>query len=263
MSRSPNVLLSPRRLPQVIPRSPRTLLLCLGNSSLLGGIDDGVRPLRPFRRPPHDFPPVRGRFDRIALCSVVPTRTAALVAWCETRLQLTPLVLTARNAPGLTVGYRQPAQLGTDRLAAALGARARHPGKNLILVDCGTATTVTALRRDGHLLGGAIFPGLALWPEMLATRTAQLPLVKIPARPRRTLGRSPAEGIAAGVYFGHLGAVRELVARLAAEAFGRREFLVLGTGGHAPVLLREGLVTALEPTLVLDGLRTFANHAAS
>ncbi len=243
---------------------PRALLLCLGNSSLFGAIDTGNGPLRTFRRAPGEFPPVRGRFDRVALCSVVPTRTAALIAWCEAQLQLTPLVLTARHASGfgLTIGYREPARLGTDRLAAALGARARHPGKNLLIIDAGTATTVTALRRDGHLLGGAILPGLSLWPAMLATRTAQLPRVEKFSRPRHSLGRSPAEGIASGVYFGHLGAVRELVARVAAEAFGRRDFLVLGTGGHAPVLQREGLVAVHEPTLVLDGLRAFAAATA-
>ena len=246
-------------------RPPRTLLLCLGNSSLFGGVAVGPAPLRPFRLPPHEFPKTRGRFDRVALCSVVPARTAALVTWCKTQPQLTPLILAARHAPGLglTIGYRQPTQLGTDRLAAALGARALHPGKNLLIVDAGTATTVTALRRDGHLLGGAILPGLVLWPAMLATRTAQLPLITKPSRPRRALGRSTAEGIASGVYFGHLGAVRELVARVAAEAFGRRDFLVVGTGGHAPILLRERLITIHEPTLVLDGLRVFSAATAS
>ena len=245
------------------PRPPRTLLLCLGNSSLFGGVAVGLAPLRPFRLPPHEFPKTRGRLDHVALCSVVPARTSTLVTWCETHLRLTPSVLTVRNAPGLSIGYREPTQLGTDRLAAALGARARHPGKNIIIVDTGTATTVTALRRDGHLLGGAILPGLSLWPELLATRTAQLPLVKEISRPRHSLGRSTAEGIASGVYFGHLGAVRELVARIAGEAFGRRPFLVLGTGGHAPILLREGLVAIHEPTLVLDGLRVFAATTAS
>ncbi|MCX6934259.1 MAG: type III pantothenate kinase, partial [Verrucomicrobia bacterium] len=137
------------------PRPPRTLLLCLGNSSLFGGVAVGLAPLRPFRLPPHKLPRTRGRLDHVALCSVVPARTSTLVTWCETHLRLTPSVLTVRNAPGLSIGYREPTQLGTDRLAAALGARARHPGKNIIIVDAGTATTVTALRRDGHLLGGA------------------------------------------------------------------------------------------------------------
>jgi len=235
----------------------RTLVLGLGNSSLIGGVFEDARLVRTFRRAPHQRPLGRGRFDAVALCSVVPARTPALVAWCETQLRLIPRVLTARAAHGLTLGYREPQRLGTDRLAAALGARALHPGKNVIVVDCGTATTVTALSRDGHLLGGAILPGLSLWGDALATRTAQLPRV-LPARPRRALGRSPAEGIASGTYFGHLGAVREVVARVSAEAFGRRRFIVVGTGGHAPALHREGVFTVHEPALVLHGLRVFA-----
>jgi len=235
----------------------RTLVLGLGNSSLIGGVFDGARLVRSFRRAPHQRPLERGHFDAVALCSVVPARTAVLVAWCENRLGLTPLVLTARAAHHLTLGYREPHRLGTDRLAAAVGGRALYPGKNVIVVDCGTATTVTALRRDGRLLGGAILPGLSLWGDALATRTAQLPRVA-PARPRRALGRSPAEGIASGTYFGHLGAVREVVARVAAEAFGRGHFIVIGTGGHAALLNRDGLFTVHEPTLVLHGLRVFA-----
>jgi type III pantothenate kinase len=235
----------------------RTLALGLGNSSLIGGVFDNTRLIRSFRRAPHQRPLVRGRFDAVALCSVVPTRTPDLVAWCETQLGLTPRVLTARAAHGLTLGYREPHRLGTDRLAAAIGARALHPGKNVVVVDCGTATTVTALRRDGHLLGGAILPGLSLWGDALAARTAQLPRVA-PSRPRRALGRSPAQGIASGTYFGHLGAVREVVARVAAEAFGRQRFIVMGTGGHAPALHGEGLFTEHEPVLVLRGLQAFA-----
>ncbi|WLI89696.1 type III pantothenate kinase [Massilia sp. R2A-15] len=76
---------------------------------------------------------------------------------------------------GVRNGYRDPAQLGSDRFAAAIGARALEPGKALVVATCGTATTIDALTADGRFLGGMILPGLGLMASSLARNTAQLP----------------------------------------------------------------------------------------
>lgn len=240
----------------------RTLVLCLGNTSILGGVAAGRR-LRAFRVPRADLAALTeelaraGEIDRAVLCSVVPAATAKVVRLVTRATGIAPVPLTADAAHGLTIGYREPRRLGTDRLAAALGARARFPGQNVIVVDCGTATTVTALRADGRLAGGAILPGMTLASAALARGTAQLPAV--PAkRPRRALGRSPEEAIASGIFFGQAGAIRAVVAAVAREAFGREAFVVVGTGGQAPALKGQKLFTVLEPALILHGLRTFA-----
>jgi type III pantothenate kinase len=204
---------------------------------------------------------VRGKIDRAALCSVVPALTAPIARHIHRTFGIAPQILTADAPHGLTIGYRRPRELGTDRLAAALGARVLFPKSNVIVVDCGTATTVTALRRDGVLAGGAIFPGFSLWADLLATRTAQLPRIAL-RKPRAAVGRSPREAIASGLYHGHAGAIRELIQRVHAEAFGRQKAVVIGTGGHAPRFVREKLFTVLAPDLILTGLRAFAasNH---
>lgn len=247
---------------------PRTLALSLGNTSLLGGIFAGARRTALFRLPRQDgviegdfTTRVRGRIDRVVLCSVVPKQTPTLLRQLRQAYGVTPLVVASDSPHGLTIGYRQPAQLGADRLAAALGAGELFPGQNVLVVDCGTATTVTALRAEGVLAGGAIFPGMALWPEMLARRTAQLPQIPL-RRPRVALGRSTQDGIAAGVYFGHVGAIRETVARVRFEAFGDAASIVIGTGGHATLLEREKLFTHHVPDLVLRGLLAFAEKNA-
>jgi type III pantothenate kinase len=196
--------------------------------------------------------------DLVALCSVVPARTAMLVDIVRRLTDTDPRVLTAASPHGLAIGYRRPRELGTDRLAAALGARRLYPERNAIVVDCGTATTLTALRSDGTLLGGAILPGLALWPEVLARRTAQLPQIPLRERPSHALGRTTRAALAAGIHFGHAGAVRELIRRVRAEAFGRSRAMVIGTGGHAAHLARENLFTVHVPDLILVGLREFA-----
>jgi type III pantothenate kinase len=87
----------------------------------------------------------------------------------------------------LMLAYHRPEELGVDRLATALGAQKLYPRKNVMVVDCGTATTLTLLRRDGCLLGGAIMPGAALWAQALAQRTAQLPEVKLQL-PKQVVG---------------------------------------------------------------------------
>ena len=200
---------------------------------------------------------VHGRIDRAALCSVVPALTASIVRHIERTFGVVPLVLSSAVPHRLTIGYRRPRELGTDRLAAALGARELFPKMNVIVVDCGTATTVTALGRDGVLQGGAIFPGLSLWAGVLAARTAQLPRIAL-RKPEVAVGRSPREAIASGLYHGHAGAIRELIQRIHVEAFGRQKAVVIGTGGHAAHFAREKLFTVLAPDLILTGLRAFA-----
>lgn len=242
----------------------RTLALNIGNTSLFAGVFAGAKLVASFRLPPADLVTlprrVRGRIERAALCSVVPALTPDGLRLIQRTWRIEARVLTADAAHGLTIGYRRPRELGADRVATALGARALFPRTHAIVVDCGTATTVTALRRDGTILGGVIFPGLALWPEMLAARTAQLPRVAL-ARPVAALGRSPPEGIASGVYHGQLGAIRETVARVRAEAFGRGACVVIGTGGNAGRFAQERVFDEIVPALGLRGLAEFAASA--
>ncbi len=79
---------------------------------------------------------------------------------------------------GVRNAYRNPAQLGCDRFAAAIGAHALCPGKAIVVANCGTATTIDAITADGTFLGGMILPGLGLMATSLAKNTAQLPQIK-------------------------------------------------------------------------------------
>jgi type III pantothenate kinase len=249
----------------------RTLVLSLGNSTLNAGVFAGGRLVRRFQSPTAAMAKaggierllkarVRGRVDRAVLSSVVPALTRRLGRAVTTLFGVEPRVLSAEGPHGLRIGYRKPRQLGADRMAAALGARAGFPGKNVIVVDFGTATTVSALSRAGVLLGGAILPGLGLWAGVLAERTAQLPLVE-PRRPRTALGRSTTEGIRGGLFHGHAGAVRELVGRVRKAAFRGAHATVVGTGGHSAAFVGENLFDAHEPDLVLRGLLAYAEAA--
>jgi|GEM_PF-452186 len=235
-------------------------------------------------------------------CSVVPERTAPLLAALETAFGLRPLLLTPTAAHGLKIAYRRPAQIGADRVAAALGARKLYPRQNCIIIDCGTATTLTFLSRDGTLLGGAILPGLALWGDALARATAKLPRVTLPRPPAVDARAQPADdaptssspieqptaapqrgraklkqptaaavatdtasAIRAGLLYGHAGAIRELATRGAIEAFGPRaaaRAIRIGTGGQAPHFAAQSCFTLTAPALTLHGLQAYADAHA-
>ncbi len=246
----------------------RVLLLNIGNTSLFGGVITLGRLERHFRAPMAEAKTaaglkrllaakVGGRIDRAALCSVGPELTLPVCAAVKRQFGVSPRVLRADSTHGLTIDYKRPRELGADRVAAALGAHMTFPGRDKIVVDFGTATTITAVAANGTIAGGAILPGFGLWSEMLAARTAQLPKVAGVA-PRSAVGRSPKEAIAAGLHFGHVGAVRELVTRISAEVFGRKRPLVLATGGNAPRFERENLFAEHVPDLILLGLHAYA-----
>ena len=78
---------------------------------------------------------------------------------------------------GVRNAYAQPTQLGSDRFASLIGARHRYVGQRLLVVTCGTATTIDALETDGIFVGGMILPGLATMATSLAVNTALLPSV--------------------------------------------------------------------------------------
>jgi type III pantothenate kinase len=250
-----------------------TLVINLGNTSLFGGIFDHRGLRTTFRAPVRDVSkpqelralvPRRWRetIERIAYCSVVPALTPRFERLAQAAFETTPRRLTAAGDHGLRIRYPDPSRLGTDRLAAALGARALYPRRNVVVVDCGTATTVTAVGKADVIFGGAIFPGLGLWPEMLAQRTAQLPRVAL-RRPRSAVGRSPEQALQSGIFHGHAGAVREVTRAVSRDAFRAEKAVVIGTGGQASLFAREELFDVVEPSLVLLGLKVFADREAA
>jgi len=250
------------------------VLLCLdvGNSQIFGGLFDGEGVLQvQFRRTSQlrSSSDELGVFFRtvlrendvdpdliadVAICCVVPDLLYSLRACCQKYFSLEPLVLRPGIKTGLKIQYRDPREVGADRLADAVGATTIFPGKNLIVADFGTATTLCAITRKKEFLGGNIVPGVRLAMEALEERTAQLPAVEI-IPPRNALGRSTIESIQSGLYWSNVGMVRELITRIIAEEFEDDPPLVIGTGGFAQLFIREKLFDRVVPDLILEGLR--------
>jgi len=154
----------------------------------------------------------------------------------------------------LVNGYRDPHQLGADRWHAMIAARQSFPGRPLVVVCAGTATTVDSVDSDGRFLGGAIAPGTSLMADSLARGTARLP---------RSRGRPVAmpdntdDAIATGVADALAGLVERRV-RLLARG-GSAPQLVLAGGRVGELAARLGLSdevagVMIEEHLVLRGL---------
>jgi type III pantothenate kinase len=249
------------------------MILCLdvGNSQLYGGVFSGDQLVMQFRRSTasRGSSDELGLFlravlrenavdplaiDEIVICSVVPDYVYSLRACCEKYFDTEPLVLRPGVKTGLRIRYKEPKEVGADRIADAVGALHLFPGRNLILADFGTATTLAAVSRDRDFLGGAILPGVRLAMEALEEKTAALPNVEI-APVDVALGRSTVESIQSGLFFSNVGMIKELAQRLTAEAFPDEAPLVIATGGFSQLFVQAGLFDHVVRELILTGLR--------
>lgn len=194
------------------------------------------------------------QIKQIAICSVVPSVDYSLRAACLKYFAIEPFIVQAGIKTGLKINYRNPLEVGADRIANAIASIHKYPEHNLIVIDFGTATTFCAISSDKHYLGGVILPGLRLSMETLQQNAAKLPPVEI-IHPRTCIGRSTVDSIQSGLYFSAVGSCREIVSRIKEEAFSSQATTVIATGGFAGLLEPANLFDVLEPDLVLDGLR--------
>ena len=248
------------------------LTLDVGNSQIYGGVFENSELKFTFRKSSKNGASSdeigiflrnvlreNGRDDKavqhIALCTVVPDLLHSLRGCCQKYFNKTPFVLQSGVKTGLNIRYRNPAEVGADRIANSIAGVHKYPGKNLIIVDFGTATTFCAITADKAYLGGMIIPGLRLSMEALENGTAKLPSVEI-IEPTEIVGRSTVESIQSGLYYGNLFLVREAAREIKAKYFQEGETLVIGTGGFSRIYEREGVFDVLAPDLVLSGLYT-------
>ncbi|MCL4426069.1 MAG: type III pantothenate kinase [Firmicutes bacterium] len=188
----------------------------------------------------------------IAISSVVPPLTPTLEETCEKYLKVTPLVVGPGVKTGMDIRYENPREVGADRIVNAVGAYETYGGP-LIVVDFGTATTFDAISARGEYLGGAIAPGIGISTEALFERAAKLPRIEL-VRPKNVIGKNTVASMQAGIVFGFVGQVDELVRRLRQE-LGEETFVV-ATGGLATLIAGESAtIQKVDPFLTLEGLR--------
>ncbi len=191
----------------------------------------------------------------MALCSVVPPLTQAVLKMGKKYFHRSPFVVLSGINTHIPIKCRRPREVGADRIANAVAGHRKYQ-KSLIIVDCGTATTVDYISPKGEFMGGAIAPGIGMLAEALYTQTAQLPRIEIatPVIPTRAIGKDTISAMGAGVFFGYLGLVEELVERIRREARGRP--LIIATGGTGRIVVEKSKAVSLyDEFLTLEGVR--------
>lgn len=245
------------------------LSLDVGNTQIYGGVFEGEKMLIAFRKnsksgsssdevgiflrtviKENGLDPKK--IQKIVLCSVVPDVIYSLKGACQKYFGINPFILQAGVKTGLKIKYRNPLEVGADRIANAVAATQMHPQKNLVIVDLGTATTFCAITADRDYLGGSIIAGLKLSMESLEAKTAKLPSVEIVSR-TEALGLSTVESLQSGLYYGHLGAMREIINKISQECFKGEKPFVIGTGGFSSLFEKEKIFDQIAPDLVLKG----------
>jgi type III pantothenate kinase len=172
-------------------------------------------------------------------------------------------LLAFKDVP-LVVEVDAPERVGMDRLMGAVAAdRLRPADRAAIVVDLGTATKLCLLNDVGAFVGGAILPGLAMSARALEEQTDALPHVEVDRwqTPPIVLGRSTVPAIESGVFWGTVGAVRELIAQLSKPLESPPLVLITGGGSQlvAEVLADDSaLELRHEPHLVLSGVAIVA-----
>lgn len=248
------------------------MLLCLdiGNTHILGGVLDQNNLRTRFRYATN----LLGTADQfgifllsilqaneISASEIKATAVSSVVPSCDYTIRHTVslylksqyFVLQAGAKTGLNIKYKNPNEVGADRIANAIGAVNAFPNKNLIIVDMGTATTLDAVTKKRDYLGGAILPGMRLGMESLRSNTAKLMEVDIEA-PGQYVGRTTRESIQTGLYYGQLGALKEIIEGMKKEIFPNESALIIGTGGFSRLFRERALFDVILPDLVLQGL---------
>jgi type III pantothenate kinase len=195
---------------------------------------------------------IEARIDGVIISSTVPRVVFNLRVLCDRYFNTRPYVVGKPDcllpvAPRVDAGT----QVGPDRLVNTAGAFDRHGG-DIIVVDFGTATTFDVVAHDGAYVGGVIAPGVNLSLEALHMAAAALPHVDI-TRPQKVIGTNTVACMQAGVFWGYVGLVQEITARIKGEYDAPMR--IIGTGGLAPLFAQgEVLFDRVEEDLTMHGL---------
>jgi len=193
----------------------------------------------------------RTRIDGAVMSCVVPPLTGVLKNAVRLLADVNTLVVGAGVKTGLNILIDDPAQLGGDMVATAVGALTMYTPP-AIIIDLGTATKMYVLNKNGGFIGGAILPGVALSMKALASGTSLLPRVPIEA-PAKVISANTVDCIKSGVIFGAASAIDGMTEHFETEL--GQQATIIATGGLADAVYRHCKRDIIhDPHLILHGL---------
>ncbi|MGB2294304.1 MAG: type III pantothenate kinase [Candidatus Puniceispirillum sp.] len=196
----------------------------------------------------------------IVIASVVPDITPKLAMMARSGFGLDPMIVGNEDIDlGIKVDIDNPSQAGADRLVNAVAAKHYHQVPAIIL-DFGTATTLDLVRADGAYAGGIIAPGVHVSVDALYRAAARLPHLDVKPWDKTlpVLGRDTTSAMESGIFWGYVGLIEGLIARLRAEQGA--DLPAIATGGLASLFAPHlPMISIVDADLTLRGLNAIYN----
>jgi type III pantothenate kinase len=167
--------------------------------------------------------------EGVIISSVVPQVLNSVRTAIRKLLNIEPMVVGPGLKTGLDIRLENPAQMGAGLVAADVAALAEYRPP-LILIDMGTATTMSVLDPKGAHLGGCVCPGVKISLDALTSRTSLLPGIQLDS-PKQAVGRNTADAMRSGIMYGTAAMLDGMIERFQAEL--GCDFTILATGGLA------------------------------
>lgn len=163
------------------------------------------------------------------IASVVPPLNNIVKAAMEKLLRISPLLVGPGVKTGLNILMDNPGQVGSDLIVNAVAAL-KYYGAPVIIIDMGTATTISVVDEKKNYIGGMIMPGVKVSLESLVNRTSQLPRISLEA-PKKIIGKNTIDCMKSGIIMGQAASMDGMIERIWDEMGSRVQ--VVATGGLA------------------------------
>lgn len=189
------------------------------------------------------------------ISSVVPPLTAVIKTAVKQVADMEPMVVGPGMKTGLNIALDNPANMGSDRVVDAVATINQYK-LPAVVIDTGTATTVSVIDEGKTYLGGMIIPGIMISQEALNSRTSQLPKISLePPKTDKIIGKNTIDCMKSGAVYGNAAMVDGVITRIEEEL--GKAVTVIATGGLAssimPYCKRKGII--IDNNLLLKGLR--------
>lgn len=248
------------------------LAIDIGNTDIVFGIHDTISWIHQFRissslsQRASDYEvQLRIRFlenslkfsdiDKAIISCVVPDQRIVLKEMVQQMFGIDPAMVGVEMYDKLKMEIPSPYEIGTDLVCNAAYAYYTYK-RTCVIVDFGTALTFTVITGEGKIVGVSIAPGLKTAVKALFSNTAQLPEVPL-IMPDSAIGKNTVHAIQAGILWGYVGMVREMIYQIKKEV--GKDCMVLATGGLSSILtpLQDDF-DEVDKALTLNGLKIIA-----
>ncbi len=169
----------------------------------------------------------KSQVEGTILSSVVPPLNATISSAVKKIFGFRPKLVGSGMKTGLNIIMDNPKTVGSDMIVDAVAASKEYP-LPAIIIDMGTATTMSVLDQKGNYTGGVILPGLRVSLDSLSSKTAQLPSISLDI-PQKVIGKNTIDCMRSGIMYGNAGMIDGIIERME-EELGEKA-TVIATGG--------------------------------